>query len=505
MLSFLVMSERDTTAPVSPGDVLAGKYSVERVLGVGGMGVVVEAMHLELDERVALKFLLPAALENPEAATRFVREARAAVRIKSEHVVRVSDVGRLEDGAPYIVMEFLEGSDLSKLIDEGPIEVADAVDYVLQACLAMSAAHGLGIVHRDLKPSNLFLTRRSDGSPVVKVLDFGISKVVARDKSEPGLTKTATPMGTPYYMSPEQLRSAKDVDHRTDIWALGVILFELFTRMPPFQAESMPQLVAAVLTEPPMALDKLCPDLPAELRAVVNRCLEKDPARRYQSVAELAHALVPFAPARSRYITERLSRPDPTSASDATGARAPTETEGAVTVVGDATVVTPMMIRDESSARTNAAWTETQRGKANPNRKVVLGLGALAVAAGVGFFATRATQTPEASPAAEAAVQPAAQPSLPEPVVVPEPVVAAAAPPVVEPAPAVSPDASAAPSAAPTVRLKVAAPARTAKAPPLPTPTAAAPPPPPTQTAAPVPTPVTPKPAARNPLSVDIK
>ena len=232
-----------------PGDVLAGKYRVERVLGSGGMGVVVAAMHLTLQERVALKFLLPEGAKKEETVTRFLREARAAAKIKSEHVARVSDVGTLESGAPYLVMEYLDGSDLSALLRrDGPLPPRDAVEYVLQACEALAEAHAVGIVHRDLKPANLFLARHAGGAPRIKVLDFGISKLTARDPSmppdDPSMTRTRAWLGSPLYMSPEQMRSARDVDTRTDIWALGVILYELLSGKPPFDGETFPELCA---------------------------------------------------------------------------------------------------------------------------------------------------------------------------------------------------------------------------------------------------------------------
>ncbi|HEY3664483.1 MAG TPA: serine/threonine-protein kinase, partial [Polyangiaceae bacterium] len=212
---------------VREGDVLAGKFRIERVLGQGAMGVVVAATHIQLDERVALKFLLPEALANADAVARFAREARAAVKIKSEHVVRVSDVGTLESGSPYMVMEYLQGQDLSEwMTNHGTLNVSDAVEFLLQACEALAEAHALGIVHRDLKPANLFVTARRDGTPCIKVLDFGISKFTAPG-SNLNMTKTSTIMGSPLYMSPEQLSSTRTVDARTDIWALGVILFEL--------------------------------------------------------------------------------------------------------------------------------------------------------------------------------------------------------------------------------------------------------------------------------------
>src|SRR5690606_21773595 len=207
------MTNSPSASVLTPGTVLAGKFCIEQVLGQGGMGVVVAARHLQLDERVALKFLLPEALSNAEAVARFAREARAAVKIKSEHVARVTDVGTLETGSPYMVMEYLRGTDLGDLVHtQGPLPIADAVEYLLQACEAVAEAHALGIVHRVLKPSNLFLTRRADGSPSIKVLDFGISKVTTGADSQMNMTRTATVMGSPLYMSPEQMASARDVD-----------------------------------------------------------------------------------------------------------------------------------------------------------------------------------------------------------------------------------------------------------------------------------------------------
>lgn len=211
-------------APVKEGDVVASKYVVQRLLGEGGMGVVVLARHLALDEQVALKFLSSAFAEHPEAAQRFVREARATVRVKSEHVARVIDVGELPSGIPFIVLEYLDGEDLSALLSKvGSLPVEDAVDYVVQTCEAMAEAHAQGVIHRDLKPSNLMLVRRTDGTPCIKVLDFGISKMVSA-QPEMSLTRTAAVLGSPLYMSPEQLMQSKLVDERSDVWSLGVIL-----------------------------------------------------------------------------------------------------------------------------------------------------------------------------------------------------------------------------------------------------------------------------------------
>jgi serine/threonine-protein kinase len=304
------MTSSPSVTGVREGDLLAGKYRIDRILGAGGMGVVVAAHHVHLEEKVAIKFLLTEMITSGEAVARFTREARAAVKIKSDHVVRVSDVGMLENGAPYMVMEYLEGEDLSGWIKKrGALSVEQSVEFLLQTCEAIAEAHTLGIIHRDLKPANLFVIRRPDGALSVKVLDFGISKMRGAGSSVPdvSITKTSAMMGSPLYMSPEQMQSAKDVDPRADIWAMGIILYELLTGEAPFVAESVPELVAKVLSVPPPSLRSKRSEAPEGLDAVIIKCLEKDPANRFESVAELAHALIPFAPRRSRLSIERVS------------------------------------------------------------------------------------------------------------------------------------------------------------------------------------------------------
>jgi len=301
-------SNLEGEAGVRAGEVLAGKYRVERVLGVGGMGIVVAAHHVQLDTKVAIKFLLPSMLRNQEVIGRFAREARAAVKITSEHVARVLDVGTLETGAPYMVMEFLEGGDLGTWLQErGPLPVEQAIDFVLQASVAVADAHGVGIVHRDLKPANLFCVRRSDGTQVIKVLDFGISKV-SDFGSQPGMaaTKTSAVMGSPLYMSPEQMQSARDVDAQTDVWALGVILYELLTGTTPFSGDSYAEVAIKVATAPYAPLRSFRPDAPLGLEAVMAKCLEKDKRLRYSNVAKLALGLAEFSPKRSRASIERI-------------------------------------------------------------------------------------------------------------------------------------------------------------------------------------------------------
>ncbi len=296
---------------VELGALLDGKYHVERVLGHGGMGVVVAAHHVHLDEMVAIKFLRPEILNDAEAVGRFMREARAAVKIRSEHVARVTDVGKLSNGVPYMVLEYLEGVDLGKWLEGGnrpPIPTL--IDAVLQACEAIAEAHRLGIVHRDLKPSNLFFTQRPDGSPSIKVLDFGISKMssTSQEGAELGLTKTTAVFGSPLYMSPEQLRSARSVDHRTDIWSLGVILYELIAGKVPFDGEAYSNICIAIATAAPPELGVLRQDVPRPLEQVILKCLKKERDERYANLAELARALAPFATPGGAASVERIER-----------------------------------------------------------------------------------------------------------------------------------------------------------------------------------------------------
>jgi len=275
------------------GDVIAAKYQVQRIIGAGGMGVVLQATHLQLGQSVAIKLLNVDEATRAEATVRFLREGRAAASLKGDHVVRIYDVGTLDDGLPFIVMEFLHGVDLAELLEiQGPLSVEQAVEYITQATSAIAEAHDNGIVHRDLKPSNLFATQQSDGSNSIKVLDFGISKSMATDTQLQGnLTATRSVLGSPFYMSPEQVRDAKKVDTRTDIWSLGVILQELLTGEPVFNAETLTGICAAIAADAPTPLRERRPDAPPELERVILRCLEKDPGRRFQNARDLLAAL----------------------------------------------------------------------------------------------------------------------------------------------------------------------------------------------------------------------
>jgi eukaryotic-like serine/threonine-protein kinase len=459
---------------VREGDILMGKYRIDKILGAGGMGVVVAAHHIRLDEKVAIKFLLPETLGSSEAVARFEREARAAVKIKSEHVARVSDVGTLENGAPYIVMEYLEGGDLSAWVHQrGPLPVEQAVEFVLQACEAIADAHGLGIVHRDLKPANLFCIRGSDNLLSIKVLDFGISKVTGGAAGpDMGMTKTKSVMGSPFYMSPEQMRSAKDVDARTDIWALGVILYELLTGSAPFTGDTLPEVCVKIATETPPPLRNLRPDAPAGLEEVILKCLQKDRTLRYGNVADFAVALAPFGPKRSRTSVERISRV--------------IQTAGLSTANPVLFSSAPPSAMQPAGVPTAASWGRTASPAARKAAKLVAAFLAVAATTATGLFifvgrpSERASGQPSAgaglvATAPPVALAPAANAVVAAPALTVPP--AAVAPVASQPAPQGVPVASAqqTPSAPTGGATKKAAPARPPAAQPRPPSAPAAP------------------------------
>jgi len=428
---------------VQAGLVIAGKYRIEHTLGRGGMGVVMAALHEQLNQRVALKFLTDDAYQHPEAVARFVREARAAVQIQSEHVARVIDVGTLDNGAPYMVMEYLRGRDLKEVSSRrGPMPVSEAVDYLLQACDAVAEAHSLGIVHRDLKPSNLFLTERPDRSPLVKVLDFGISKALrgGDSSSQLHMTATAAIMGSPQYMSPEQIRSSKTVDARADVWALGTILHELLTGSPPYVADTIPGLLAMIVADPPPALCAVRPDAPPQLEAVILRCLEKNRDQRFASVAALARALERFASTECKPLVRRIVR--------VLGDDEAPDTEVAP-LLGMSTVSEPV-------AKTNGIWARTGGLRdvlghpplyTRPDVQVGVAVGVLGLAALLWLLSGTSSESTEVE-----ALQPRAA-ATPPPAAVTAPPVAARAPAAavaVVRAPAVTPAAAAVSPAAGT-------------------------------------------------------
>ncbi len=360
------------------GMIVAEKYRVERVIGEGGMGVVVAATHLGLEQRVAIKFLHADAMGDKDSVERFLREAKVAAMLRSDHVARVHDVGSLDGGVPYIVMEHLEGSDLGNLIDlEGPLPIDEACEVALQACAALAEVHAAGIVHRDLKPSNLFVTRRADGSPDVKLLDFGISKIATfghANTQDPALTATATIMGSPSYMSPEQLKSTKEVDARTDLWSLGAVLYEAVTGKPAFRGENVPQVCAMIASEEATPPSKFRDGLPPELEEAILGCLAKKADDRITLVA-LARTLARLAPDRASGLLDRI---EATAAPGDARPRA-LSTDGAETVRRHDAPPDPSRARAVPTGST-VQKREERRGKAGL-------LVALAAMAGIGVVA----------------------------------------------------------------------------------------------------------------------
>lgn len=374
-----------------PGELLGGKFRIERLLGRGGMGAVFAATHELLAQRVAIKMLLSHVATNREAVARFLNEARAASRIDGEHVARVMDVATLDDGRAYMVIEYLDGVDLARLLEaRGPLPVPEAVDYVLQGLVALAQAHALGIVHRDLKPSNLFLARRADGTSIVKVLDFGIAKATQplTPEEHAEMTRTNSVLGSPQYMAPEQLRNAKKVDARTDVWSVGVMLYELLTGAAPFSGSSFGELFAAILEQTPAPMRDSRPEIDPDLEAVVARCLKRDPAVRFENVAELGRALAPHAPPRSAFCVERIISwlPPPPASPHGSGSRP--RAEGSARS-GSSADVAPPRVRVRQGAVTGDSNDTTAfqvRGRAaqirggaatgNSNDATVLGLAA---------------------------------------------------------------------------------------------------------------------------------
>jgi serine/threonine-protein kinase len=295
---------------VDRGDMIAGRYEIEGLAGEGGMAVVYAARHLHLNEQYAIKILRPALATNPNIVSRFLQEARAAAQLRSDFVCRVFDVGLLPEGMPFMVMELLEGEDLGALLQRtGRLPIEQAVEFVIQGCEALAEAHARGLIHRDIKPENLFLTKRRDGWATVKLLDFGISKIIDSEMISTTLRRhvdTRDLLGTPHYMAPETVRASREAGPRSDLWSMGVVLYELLSGKLPFNGATVPEVSASILETEPENLGLVRPDLPVELVEIVHWCLAKQPELRVASAAELAVQLLPFAPRRSRAVVERM-------------------------------------------------------------------------------------------------------------------------------------------------------------------------------------------------------
>ena len=314
------------------GDVIAAKYRLDKVAGEGGMGIVYAAEHLVLKQRVAVKVLLPDAVASEAIVERFAREARAAAKINSEHVARVLDAGTTANGAPFLGMEYLEGCDLGELLElQKTLPVVEVVDYIVQALEGLAHAHASNVVHRDLKPANLFLGCRPDGSNAIKVLDFGISKSTRSKPEDKRLTGQHV-LGSPVYMSPEQLRNATDVDARADIWSIGIVAYELLTGAPPFDGEGVGEIFAAILEKEATTLAEKDPKIPRELSDVIAKCLRRDPNERWEDVGRLARALAPFGSDFTPAIVERAP-PLHARAEQLRAPRTPRETQRVVDAI----------------------------------------------------------------------------------------------------------------------------------------------------------------------------
>jgi serine/threonine protein kinase len=294
--------------PIAVGDLIDNTFVVEAIIGEGGMAVVARAAHTTYGYRVAIKLMLPAAASSPDMVKRFEQEQRTLNQLRSEHTVRIHGAGR-HNNLPYMVLELLRGTDLAEHIKRnGPLDTDRAVLYMLQTCHAVAEAHSLGVVHRDLKPANLFLAHRHDGSPCVKVLDFGISKVTEKGRAQHdvSLTQTRVVMGSPFYMAPEQMLSARDADARSDIWALGVTMYELLSSSLPFAAQDTEAVCQRILHGDPTRLRKIRPLIASALEGAIMRCLRRSPKERHASVADFAQRLADFGPPHSRLALQSI-------------------------------------------------------------------------------------------------------------------------------------------------------------------------------------------------------
>lgn len=286
--------EPEAELPIPEGELLDGKYTVERLFAEGGMGIICLGRHVQLDQPVAIKFLRRAMSGRPSIVQRFLNEARALAALRSEHVVRVMDVGQLASGRPYLVMEHLEGVHLEALLEQGgPLHVELAVSYVLQVCRSLAEAHALGIVHRDIKPENLFLWSGGPNPDTIKVLDFGLAKRLGPSKAL-GVTGPQEGLGSPCYMSPEQITTPQSIDSRTDIWSVGVVLYQLLSDRLPFDGNSLVEVLSHILSAQPQPLTEITASVDPVLEAIVGRCLEKSPEARYQTMSQLSEALTSY-------------------------------------------------------------------------------------------------------------------------------------------------------------------------------------------------------------------
>ncbi len=360
-----------SASPPPVRGLVAGKYEVLDLIGRGGMGSVWQGRHASLGTRVAIKFVDPEHAQSHEARTRFVTEARAAATIESKHAIQIYDHGVTDDGRPYIVMELLQGEPLDRRIERlGRLSLQETARILAQVCRALQRAHDAGIIHRDLKPENIFLVRSPDeDEETAKVLDFGIAKIIASPGAQAATssTKTGAVLGTPYYMSPEQARGLRNIDHRTDLWSLGVIAYKCVTGSLPFEGESVGDLLVNICTGPAPVPSHVAPSVPKAFDAWFSRALEREPRRRFSQASELGNALA---------IAAGLSVRRPTMSQDAhVSGPAPKD---APFVHGD------VSSSGESAAITSAPFTASTRPtRARPRALVVVSAAILGATLGV--------------------------------------------------------------------------------------------------------------------------
>jgi serine/threonine-protein kinase len=441
--------------PFAPGELIGDRYRVERVIAEGGMGVIVAARHLELEETVAIKFLKDEFASKPEIVGRFAREAKAAAKIKCEYTATVHDVGISTDRGPYIVMEYLEGRDLEAVLQsDRRIPYARAVELMMQAGEAIGVAHANGIIHRDIKPANLFLVKSEHDVPIVKVLDFGVSKAALTGNMFGGaisLVKTQSLVGSPIYMSPEQIRGNQESGFAADIWSMGAVLYELVTGATAFTGSSITELCAAVLETEPLPITARIADVPAGLSDTIMRCLEKDPAKRWPTVAELVVALAPYAPKRARMSVDRVVAVSKSAGLVPLSFTAPTTiapppSSGASIPAIPSSSPTPLSLLETRSeaaqtSRRPALILDEEPRPSSSKRAAVVGVLLLAAAGAMGaIYLAKRSASPAASltSTVEAKPTPPPAPAAPAPAtpetaitVTPSPTVAATPPPAV--------------------------------------------------------------------------
>ncbi|XYH95455.1 serine/threonine-protein kinase [Sorangium sp. So ce1128] len=406
----------------APDSVVGGKYRLERPLSRGGMGSVWVARHINLGSPVAVKFMAPTYAASSTFVARFEREARIAASLQSPHVVYVQDYG-IDDDTPYLVMELLQGEDLGTRLERvGRLSLVDATLILMQAGKAIRRAHDAGLVHRDLKPANLFLVRvEEEQDEIVKVLDFGIVKETGTHLKDE-VTRTGELLGSPHYMSPEQVRGEKDVDRRSDLWSLGVILFCAVTGELPFQGDQLGAVIANILVAPLRSASQLAPDLPPAIDAFFARALARDRAQRFQSVGEMIGELRRLAGMASPSVPDlQLSSANPTSSRPRFSGTIPLR---AVEV--SAPAAAPRLARP--GTLTGAGSTAQEAVQQRPSRALLAIAVAATVLLGAGITATvgrgstgdgdrqeRAEVAPAEAPAAErTAAGPPAAPQAPD-------------------------------------------------------------------------------------------